>query len=726
LILLPLVYVLGVELALSQKDSVATTPSDFNITAVRIEEDRIKVDGELDEAEWDLADPVSDFIQNEPLQGRPATERTEVRLLYDSLNLYIGAYCFDSESPGGLVAKELTRDFSPRDSDVFHVAIDTFDDNRNSFGFGANPGGAMRDLQSGGDGQSFNRDWDAIWQVRAKVTEVGWQAEFAIPFRSLRFPPTEEQVWGINFDRRIRRKTETSLWAPVPQPFFVFRVSLAGTLHGISNVRQGRNLNVKPYVKAPLVRAENDDWDFLPDAGLDVKYGITSGLTLDATVNTDFSQVEADDAQINFTRFSLFFPEKREFFLENSEIFEFGNTGFRFGPRRTLGLSRPGNDLIPFFSRRIGIDDERAIPIIAGGRVTGRQGAYRVGLISMQAAEFEETPSTNFTIARVRRDLLRNSDIGGIFVNKQKAGDDYNRTYGIDANFRFFEYLELSSYLLGTDTPGLEGSDTAGFGRVAWRDRFFDVEASHISIQDNFNAEVGFVPRVGIQKSSGSFGLTPRPEGRIPWVRELNPSISINYITNQDGVLDTRETTGRFTVEFNDSGRFSIGRRSTFERLFEDDEVLEEPLPAGDYNYAETSISYSSDRSRLLSGSAAWRDGSYFHGERRAYGLGIGLFLSSQFGVDLFWDHADIKFPTRDLETDLGSSRIEYSFNTRMFLSALIQYSSQDGFIASNIRFRWIHNPLSDLYLVYNESRVPWDDVVDRSLIVKLTYNFAF
>ena len=502
------------------------------VTAVLIDEELIEIDGELDESEWDLAKPATDFIQNEPLQGRPATEQTEVRVLYDSRNLYVGAYCFDSESPHGLVAKELKRDFSPRDNDIFQVILDTFNDNRNAFAFGTNPGGAKRDMQTGGDGQSFNSDWDAIWNVRTKVTEKGWQAEFAIPFRSLRFPPGEEQVWGINFDRRIRRKSETSHWSPVPQPYFVYRVSMAGTLLGVSDAQQGRNLNVKPYLSAPIARAEGDDVDFKPDAGLDVKYGITSGLTLDLTLNTDFSQVEADDAQINFTRFSLFFPEKREFFLENREIFEFGNTGIRTSSRRRRGLSRPGNDLIPFFSRRIGIDDGRVIPIIGGGRLTGRSGRYRLGLISMQTAKYEEVPSTNFTVARVRRDIFQNSDIGVIFVNKQEVGDHFNRTYGVDASFRFFNYLELSSYLLGTDTPGLEGSDAAGFARVAWRDRFWDVEASHISIQDNFNAEVGFVPREGIRKSRGEFGITPRPEGRIPWVRELRRSVSKSRVGN--------------------------------------------------------------------------------------------------------------------------------------------------------------------------------------------------
>jgi hypothetical protein len=712
---------------LAQVEGTVAPSREFRVTAVFIEEKRIQIDGELNEPEWDLGEPVTDFIQSEPLQGRPATEQTEVRILYDSRNLYLGAHCFDSQGPAGLVARELTRDFSPRDNDVFQVVIDTFDDNRSAFAFGTNPRGAKRDMQTGGDGQSFNSEWDAIWHVRTKITDEGWQAEFAIPFRSLRFRPVKDQLWGINFERRIRRKSESTHWAPIPQPYFVYRVSLAGSLNGVSDVRQGRNLYVKPYLSAPLFRAENDDVDFKPDAGLDVKYGINSGLTLDLTLNTDFSQVEADDAQINFTRFSLYFPEKREFFLENREIFEFGNTGIRTSRRRRRGgLSRPGNDLIPFFSRRIGIEEDQLIPILGGGRVTGRAGHFRLGLISMQTAEFEEIPSTNFTVARVRRDLFENSDVGAIFVNKKEVGDHFNRTYGVDANFRFFDYLELSSYLLGTDTSGLEGKSGAGFARVAWRDRLFDVEASHISIQDNFNAEVGFVPRVGIRKSRGQFGLTPRPEGRIPWVREFNPSIDVNYITNQEGELDTREVTGRFMVEFNDSSRLSIGKRSTFERLFEEDEVLDEILPAGDYNYGEFSASYSSDRSRLFSGSAQWRNGGYYHGERKAYGFGLGIFPSSQFGVDLFWDHVDVSFPGQDLETDLLSTRVDYSFNTRMFLSGLIQYSSQDGFVASNIRFRWIHSPLSDFYLVYNERRLPEGEVIERALIAKLTYLFSF
>ncbi|MDA2930910.1 carbohydrate binding family 9 domain-containing protein, partial [Acidobacteria bacterium AH-259-O06] len=364
----------------------------------------------------------------------------------------------------GIVVNDMTRDFSGLSGDSFQVVFDTFNDNRNGIAFRTNPKGARGDLQTGADGYSYNRDWDGFWFVQAKITDSGWQAEFAIPFKTLRFPGGESQLWGVNFGRCIRRKNEETYWSPIRRPYRLYRVSLAGTLEGINGVRQGRNLYIKPYISAPVLRRENDDVDFTPDAGLDVKYGVSSELTLDLTVNTEFSQVEADEQQINFTRFSLFFPEKREFFLENREIFEFGNVGFRGFSGRSgrsvrSSLFRPRNDLIPFFSRRIGISKRRLVPILGGARLTGRAGKYRLGIISMEADEFEETPSTNFTVARLRRDVFQNSDIGVLFVNKQESGGHFNRTYGVDANFRFFNYLDVSSYVLNK-IPTLRKSRT--------------------------------------------------------------------------------------------------------------------------------------------------------------------------------------------------------------------------------------------------------------------------
>ena len=719
----------------------ATAYKDKKITAAYIEEKSIVIDGELDEPQWNRAGLAKDFTQSEPYSGKPASEPTEVRLLFDRQNLYVGAYCFDSEGKKGVIVQDMARDFSGSSGDLFQVVLDTFDDDRNGFAFGTNPKGAKRDIQVGGDGLSFNRDWDAVFYVKTKVTDRGWQAEFAIPFKTLRFRRGERQVWGVNFYRSIRRKNERTYWAPIPRPYFLYRVSMAGMLEGIDGIQQGRNLYIKPYVSAPVLRREEDDVDFMPDVGFDIKYGVTSGLTLDLTANTEFSQVEADDAQINFTRFSLFFPEKREFFLENREIFEFGNPGFRgFSGRRRTGRSslfRPRNDLIPFFSRRIGVsEDGDLIPILGGARLTGRAGRYRVGIISMQTNDFQVTPSTNFTVTRLRRDVFRGSDIGVLLVNKHQGSGQFNRTYGADANFRFFNNLDLSSYVLNTDTPGIVDKDMAGFFRVAWRDRLFDVEASHISVEENFNAEVGFVQRGGfdrekgvgeaMRKNSGEFSLTPRPEGRIPWVREFRPSVDVNYITDDHNTLETREVNGRFSIQFNDTSFFSVGRRSTFERLVDEDEILDEILDPGDYQFEETTASFASDRRRMISGSINWSDGEFYNGEKTSCGVGLGISPSPQFGLDIFWDHADLSFPTRDFSTELVSTRVAYSFTTNMFLNALVQYSSREGLVASNIRFNLIHRPMSDLFLVYNEQRSPQGDILDRALITKLTYLFSF
>ena len=729
----------------AQQIDFVTAHREKKVTAVYVEEEEITVDGDLDEPSWNLAEAAKDFIQSEPDSGSPSTESTEVRLLYDRNNLYVGVYCFDSEGEKGIVVNDMSRDFYDRNDDAFHVVFDTFDDGRNGIGFGTNPKGARRDLQTGGNGFSRNTDWDGVWYVKARITDRGWQAEFAIPFKTLRFPKGESQQWGVNFGRRIRRRNEESYWSPVPPPYRMWRTSLAGTLDGINDVRQGRNLYVKPYLSAPVLRREDDDVDFMPDAGFDVKYGVTSGLTLDATANTDFAQVEADVAQINFTRFSLFFPEKREFFLENREVFEFGNIGYRgsSGRSSSSGLFRPRNDLMPFFSRRIGIsDDGEQIPILGGGRLTGRAGKYRLGIISMQTDEFGETPTTNFSVARLRRDVFQSSDIGVLLVNKQASGGYFNRLYGMDANFNFFTYLDVSSYVIGSDTPGLHDKDMAGFFRMAWRRPLFenkiiiDLEAAHISIEENFNAEVGFVPRggydvaeqagEGMRKTNFEFDLRPRPQGSIPWVREFRPRIDIDYITDQENMLQTREVNSRFTTEFNDGTYLSFGRRSTFERLTEEDDVLDEILSVGDYNFVENSAFFSSDPSRMFSGLVRYGSGSFYNGHRDSYTVGTTFSPNAQVGVDLTWSHSDLSFPTSDFSTDLVTTRVAYSFTTNMFLNALVQYSSREGDIASNVRFNLIHKPLSDLFLVYNERRSPSGEIVDRAVIAKLTYLFDF
>jgi hypothetical protein len=490
-------------------------------------------------------------------------------------------------------------------------------------------------------------------------------------------------------------------------------------LEGLSGIRPGRNLYVKPYVTAPVVRRLGDDVDFVPDVGFDVKYGLGSQLTLDLTVNTEFSQVEADQQQINLTRFSLFFPEKREFFLENATTFEFG-PGSRAGTLTTF------RDLIPFFSRRIGLSGNELVPIIGGGRLSGRAGKYTLGLLSLQVDKFEEIPSTNFSVVRVSRDIFGSSVLGGIFINKQATRQSFNRTYGADANFTFFDFLNLSSFLLKTETPEVPNEDVAGRFGINWTDPLLSLDASYLSIQENFNPEVGFVPRTGIRKTTGTFAFRPRPGERIPSIREFEPSLNVEYISDQENVLATRTVEGRFLTQFQEGGVIWFGGKSNFERLTEPFQIRKDQvIPAGDYSFNEYTLSVSTDKSRTFGGDFKTTIGSFFDGDKNSYSL-TGRFQRAQFLAEVSWSRDNVSLPSGNFDTDLVATRVNYSFNPRMFLNALIQYNSDLREIASNIRFNLIYKPLSDVFLVYNERRASTGEVKERALILKVTYVFDF
>ncbi|MBI3262863.1 MAG: carbohydrate binding family 9 domain-containing protein, partial [Acidobacteria bacterium] len=388
---------------------------------------QIALDGTLDEADWQTAPVATGFIQNEPREGEPATEQTEVRVLYDNQYLYFGVFAHDS-NPEAIITNDLKKDFSANNSDSFEIVLDTFHDERNGYQFAINTAGAKWDAQMVNEGREINSNWDGIWSVKTRVTEVGWYAEIAIPFRTLRFSNLDPQTWGVNFLRRVRRRNEDSTWAPLPRIYDIQRVSLAGTIEGLQHVRPGTDLRVKPYVltSAGAVGGAATTGDF--NGGFDAKYGVTSGLTWDFTVNTDFSQVEADEQQVNLTRFSLFFPEKRDFFLENSGVFQFGagnergqgglgggggGGGGGAGGGGGGGRLNVGRDELLFFSRRVGLSaDGNSIPILGGTRLTGHAGPYIVGVMNIQQRQLGDSPATNFTALRLRRDVLANSDIG--------------------------------------------------------------------------------------------------------------------------------------------------------------------------------------------------------------------------------------------------------------------------------------------------------------------------
>ena len=374
----------------------------------------ITLDGALDEEVWRTAEPATEFLQAEPREGQPATERTEVRLAFDRDALYIGVICHDSD-PAGIIVNDIRKDFAAGEQDTFEVILDTFADRRNGFVFVTNAAGAKSDTQIANEGRDVNTSWDAVWTVATKRDAGGWSAEIRIPFKTLRFERGADRVWGVNFSRRIRRKNETDYWSPVPRVYNLYRAGLAGTLTGLADASQGRNLRIKPWVAADSTRpVAGASFDAGAHAGLDLKYGVTPSLTLDVTAKPDFAQAEADDQQVNLTQFSLYYPEKREFFLENSGTFYFGDIPreSRIGNNR---FSAPEEEMLLFFSRRIGLTSAgQAIPIDAGARLTGKAGAYGVGLMTIQTDPEGSAPGDNYTVLRGRRDVLSTSDVGAL------------------------------------------------------------------------------------------------------------------------------------------------------------------------------------------------------------------------------------------------------------------------------------------------------------------------
>lgn len=692
------------DFALKAKREVVAVYTDIPIT----------LDGVLDEPAWQRPEPAADFIQMEPDQGEPTTERTEVRVLYNDDSIYFGVWAYDS-NPNGIVIRSLTQDFTRSNEDGVAFYLDTFDDDRNAFVFYINPAGAKGELQSVDEGREMNTSWEDMWDAETKITTEGWFAEVRIPFKSLRFPRSEVQRWGINFQRKIRRRNEQSFWSPIARRYDGLYVSFAGNLKGIEKVHPGHNFRLKPFVTGQLNKLARDDFDSKGSAGLDLKYGLTSGLTLDLTINTDFSQVEVDEQQINLTRFSLFFPEKRDFFLENAGIFRFGQTG-----ERETGQG----EFIPFFSRRIGLSAAgQPIPIVGGARLTGRAGQYGLGFLNMQVRDSDSEPANNFTVFRVKRNILAQSEIGAIFVNRQSdRSGGFNRTFGADAKFRLFENLRIDSFLAKTQTPGLENQDLAGRIWLEWKTNLVEARSGYLSLGKNFNAEVGFVPRLDIRKVDSSFGLRPRPKNR--WIREFFPNTRVQYLMDHENRLLTRVTEISFQTEFHDGGTVSFGRALNFERLDQPFRIRRSvQIEPGDYNFDNWFAQFNSNPSSRYSGTARYETGQFWDGKRRGLQLGITFKPHYKFSLTTKYRWENLQLKNGGFTSRLVSLRSDYAFNTKAFLSALIQYNSDLRQVSSNLRFNLIHHPLSDIFLVYTEQRDAFQGgLVDKSVAFKYTH----
>ncbi len=692
---------------------------------------KIDIDGRVDEPAWRAATPLTEFIQAQPSTGAPATERTEVRLVYDDARLYVSAICYDSD-PRHLITKTIERDYPgviSEDMDAFGVGFDTLLDRRSSFLFLVNPRGGLKDGQTFNDGTTRDYNWDGIVEVKTTVHDSGWTVEMAIPWNTLRFDPTrEEQSWGVNFSRRIRRKNEVSYWAPLARRDRIFLMSEAGTLHDLPRIPKARNIWVKPFVlgrRATGVDLATADTGFAGDAGGDVKWGITPQTTLDLTFRTDFSDADVDQEQLNLTRFPLFFPEQREFFLENSGTFTFGDVTAPGAPRSGASL----RDFTLFHSRTIGLRSGRPVPLVSGARLTGRAEAMEFGVLDVQSQSFEGAPAENFSVARLRRNFLRNSDVGLLVTNRQATGDTsdaYNRALGADLNMRVAQYLFVTSYFALTRGPAAGGE--AGRLAVGWRDRLWDASAMVRYAGDEFNPGMGFVRRRGIRHWYGTFGAHPRVP--VAGLLEINPFAEADYVTNLSGRRETWDGTAGLGVTFRDGGVLNF-------RYDDRWELLEQPfqvrtgiaIPAGDYHFRDASASYQASEGRMLSGNVGVSGGGYYTGNRFTVNGGLSWQPDYHITLDASAQHNAVSLPDTNFTADLYTARIKYAYSTTLYFGAFVQYNADADQVVTNLRLNFIHAPLSDFFLVLTERRdvsPGGRGVLERFVTAKVTKLFAF
>ncbi len=713
--------------------------------AVRALTGPIRLDGILDEPAWQT-EPATGFIQAEPDEGLTATQHTHVWVAHGDGNLYVAARLHDAQADG-IVVNDIRKDFDEGAQDVFAVILDTFHDRRNGYVFMTNAAGARADRQIANEGREVNASWDAIWRVETRRDDEGWTVEMEIPFRSIRSAPVGD-VWGINFSRRIRRNNEIAFWAAIPRAYALTRLSLAGTLTGLPGTRSaGRDLRFTPYALANTVRGTGGSvFDRELQGGLDLKWGMTRGLALDLTVNPDFAQVEADEQRVNLTQFSLFFPEKREFFLENSGLFYVGDAARN---TRTNLQPRYDEDLLPFFSRRIGLTaDGRTQPIHGGARVTGNAAGFQVGAMAMRTGDAHGAPGSDWGVFRARRNLFRSSDIGGIFMFRRATEggrEDFNRIYGADTYIRFPGEIDLSVYYLASDARATGGGDN--LAPPLDRDRggytvrtslnregnFHHIKFGFMEMSPDFRNDLGFLRRTGFRKYFVDWGIRPRFQFmRRLGVREVHPHIVWNYYDDLDNRMLAKWLHTGITFFLNNGGNVQIQVDPTFERIdrpFRLDRRID-PIPPGSYSWAPWSLTGGTDASRMFS--FRWRGtlGELWSGTQKSLSLTMNFKPSYHFRASVGMSRTDatLDLPDASFVRTLWTVRTNYSFNPDMFVDALVQYDPAHNVFNSNVRFNLIHAPLSDLYLVWNEQRITTGDGTPpgRSLTLKLTRMLAF
>ncbi len=707
-------------------------PDKVTVRAFRVPSP-LRIDGRLDEEVYRTIDPISDFIQQEPDEGQPATEKTEAWILFDEVNLYICARNWDSH-PERAVANELRRDNGNiLGNENLTFAIDTLHDRRNGYVFQTNALGALRDMAVTDDQQ--NQAWNGIWNVKTARFENGWTVEVAIPFKTLRYRGSGPQTWGINLRRLVKWKNEFSYLSLVPAALGtggISRMASAATVVGLETPAQSKNLELKPYAVASSTTDRGGASPFdnrgQANAGLDFKYGLTRSLIVDATYRTDFAQVEEDVQQINLTRFSVFFPEKRDFFIEGQGIFDFGGVQAGHGP---------GDVPLLFFSRQIGLSQGQAVPVFGGVRLTGRAGAFSVGALNIQT---EDRPSaravaTNFSALRLKRNLLRRSNVGMMATRRGPAlgaaagTSQASYTTGVDATMLFFKSVNITSYYALTSAPNAGGASVTGSsyrGRFEYNADRYGASAEHMLIDADFRPEVGYVRRNDIRRTFGQLRFSPRPS-RSALIRKFTWQGSFDYVTDAPAIeLQSRETSGLFRIEFQSSDQFSAEHSREFELL--PGRFTLAPgviVPAGEYSYSTSRVSYSLGQQRRVSGRFSASTGSLYGGTKSdvTYSGRWGVIpqFSLEPSVTLAWG----SLPYGDFTARLVGSRFTVTPSARMQISSLVQFNVDGRTLTSSARLRWEYTGGSDLFVVYSDGRdtrnTGFPGLLNRTFAIKAT-----
>ncbi len=677
------------------------------LTAVRLHVTPMLDGNVLGDDAWRGQTPAQNFIQVRPFEGQASTQDTEVFVGFDEEALYIGVVCHDDD-PAGIVVGDARRDSLLDDVDSFQVLVDTFNDRQNGLIFGTTPSAVEYDAQVtkegtqtfGSSGGGFNLEWNTSWDVRATVGEYGWSAEMRIPFKSLRYRNHELPVWGLNFQRNIRRTNEVSFWSPIPRQFTINRVSAAGTLTGLQLPIQ-RNLKIMPYALGQLSRGgrQPSGTHFDEEFGMDAKYSVTAGLTLDATYNTDFAQVEADELQVNLDRFSLFFPEKRPFFLENAGQF-------------TVGTPQ---EVELFFSRRIGISPTgQALPIVGGARLSGKIGdATNIGLLQMRSERLPGiAPENDYTVMRVNQELANRSSVGILYVARDGDGTvtgnddtDYNRTYAVDGRLGMGENVLVESYLAKTETPGRRGDDQAFRVRANYNDPLWSNSIGYTRVGENFNPETGFLRRRNYEKFDFLIFRRHRPANWLG-IHEVRPHLAFSGFWDDTGYWESGFTHIDNHWEWRNGLELHTGMNITHEGVKAPFEINRGTfvLP-GEYDHQEAQLVFRTDEGKPLSFSIDSRIGGFFGGDRINATTGLLFRGGERFSSEFNWIHNNIDLPVAngDFEVNVARLRMSYSFTPKMQLQMLVQKDDRTDFTAINLRFAWLQSANAGLYLVYNE-----------------------